>query len=240
MLDVNRNRLTSELSRGFYGGSEAVRLVNFRRDKQDPRKLGRSTIRRWVEGYKSGGTAFSPLWRSDYVNADGTLELSFRDVIELRFVKAFRDAGVSLQTIRSCFVQAKEIVEDDRPFSTLKFQTDGKTIFQSITKSVTEGEMTDLRTRQNVFRNMIEPSLKDLEFDGGELKRWRPLGSRSAVAVDPTIAFGRPIVLGYSITTEALATALPIEGSLANVARLYDVPISAVRNAVFFHERLAA
>jgi uncharacterized protein (DUF433 family) len=87
---------------------------------------------------------------------------------------------------------------------------------------------------------MIEPSLKDLEFDGDELKRWRPLGSGSLIAVDPAKAFGRPIVLGYGITTDALSRAVVVEGSNASVARLYEVPISVVRDAVDLEERLAA
>jgi uncharacterized protein (DUF433 family) len=171
---------------------------------------------------------------------EGQLELSFRDVIELRFIKAFRDAGVSLQTIRSCIDRARNEIDDARPFSTLKFRTDGRTIFQLITSEVREGEMTDLRTRQNVFRTMIEPSLKDLEFDGDELKRWRPLGAASKVAVDPQIAFGKPILLGLGVTTEALALAAQVEASERDVARLYEVPLAAVRDAVFLHRRLNA
>jgi hypothetical protein len=82
------------------------------------RSVGRRTI--WHSG---------PLWIPDYVNDDDTIELSFRDLIELRFVKAFRDVGLSLPTIRECFNRAVEAVEDPRAFSTLRFRTDGSTIF---------------------------------------------------------------------------------------------------------------
>jgi hypothetical protein len=71
------------------------------------------------------------IWRRSIVRVaqKSALEVSFRDLIELRFVKAFRDAGLSLQTIRECFGRAIEAVRDERPFSTLRFRTDGKTIF---------------------------------------------------------------------------------------------------------------
>jgi uncharacterized protein (DUF433 family)/DNA-binding transcriptional MerR regulator len=240
MLDRAWKQREALFGRGFYGATESVRLINFHRREVGSQKVGPQTIRRWIEGYAAGGKSFPPLWRADYQNRDHQLELSFRDVIELRFVKAFRDAGVSLQTIRACVERAKNQIDDARPFSTLKFRTDGRTIFQLITSDVNEGEMTDLRTRQNVFRTMIEPSLKDLEFDGDELKRWRPLGQSSKVAVDPAKAFGRPIVLGHGVTTEALASAVPVEGSQQAVARLYEVPLSVVRDAVTMQERLAA
>jgi uncharacterized protein (DUF433 family)/DNA-binding transcriptional MerR regulator len=240
MLERARKQPDSLFGRGFYGATEATRLVNFRREDSQFRKVGSQTLRRWTEGYRAGTKSFPPLWSPDFQSIDGQLELSFRDVIELRFVRAFRDAGVSLQTIRSCIDRARNEIDDERPFSTLKFRTDGRTIFQHITSDVQEGEMTDLRTRQNVFRTMIEPSLKDLEFAGDELKRWRPLGSSSRVAIDPRIAFGKPIILGLGLTTEALSLAAKVEQSEKDVARLYEVPIAAVRDAVFLHQRLAA
>jgi len=54
--------------------------------------------------------------------------------------RAFRDAGLSLQTIRECFGRAVDVVHDARPFSTRRFRTDGKTIFFEITDGVREGE----------------------------------------------------------------------------------------------------
>ncbi len=240
MLETVRNQQRDLLGLGFYGAMEGVRLINFQRQPKDYRKVGPGTVRRWLEGYKSGGKTHEPLWTADFKNPRGELELSFRDLIELRFIKAFRDAGVSLQAIRTCLERARQEVGQQRPFSTLKFRTDGKTIFSLITADIREGSMTDLRSRQNVFRTMIEPSLKDLEFDADELKRWRPLGMKSSIAVDPAKAFGRPVALGYGVTTDALRRAAIVEGSEASVARLYEVPVSVVRDAVDFEEQLAA
>ena len=67
---------------GLYTISEAAKLL-----RSSPR-----TIRRWVEGYdyqRNGEKAHSaPLWRPDLSIDDG-VELSFRDLIELRFINAF-------------------------------------------------------------------------------------------------------------------------------------------------------
>jgi hypothetical protein len=105
------------LGRGVYGAAEALRLINFRRQYEaSARSISRKTIARWLRGYdysRNGITHHSdPLWRPDYVNEDNTIELSFRDLIELRFVKAFRDVGLSLPTIRECFMRAVEAVND--------------------------------------------------------------------------------------------------------------------------------
>lgn len=128
------------LGRGVYGAAEAVRLLNFRRDDAPSTPaVSRQTVARWLRGYdyRVGGDWHhsDPLWRPDYANDDDVLELSFRDLIELRFVKAFRDAGLSLPTIRTCFARAVEEVRDERPFSTRRFRTDGKAIFLEITRT---------------------------------------------------------------------------------------------------------
>jgi hypothetical protein len=149
------------LSRGAYSASEALRLLNFSK-AATAHHVSRSTVARWLRGYDFGpdGDGHSePLWRPDYKNEDDLLELSFRDLIELRFVKAFRDIGLALPTIRECYERAAEEVHDDRPFSTQKFRTDGKTIFLEITEGLQEAKLVDLRRRQNVFRTIVEPSL---------------------------------------------------------------------------------
>jgi len=166
--------------------------------------------------------------------------LSFRDLIELRFVKTFRDLGVGLTTIRDCYHRAVDEIHDDRPFSTQRFRTDGKTIFLEITEKDHDGRMIDLKKRQQVFRTIIEPSLRDLEFEASGVARWYPLGSKHrTVLVDPARSFGRPIVR-RGVPTEILAEAVKLEGSVDAVASIYEVPKAEVRSALEFEQRLAA
>jgi uncharacterized protein (DUF433 family) len=234
------------LGRGVYGAAEALRLINFRRSfETSGHTISPQTVARWLRGYDytvDGVVHHSdPLWRPDYANNDDTIELSFRDLIELRFVKTFKDHGLSLQTIRKCFKRAVDLVHDERPFSTQKFRTDGRTIFLQITDEVREGEMIDLKHRQSVFQSFIQPSLHDLEFDADIVARWFPLGSgRKTIVVDPARSFGRPISVEGGVPVETLRDAVEAEGSDKVVALLYDVPLAAVRDAVAFQQRLAA
>jgi uncharacterized protein (DUF433 family) len=232
------------LGRGVYGASEALRLINFRRQyKSSTSTISRQTVARWLRGYdyyRDGVKHHSePLWEPDYKNEDDTIELSFRDLIEVRFVKTFRDLGLSLPTIRECFTRAVEAVKDQRPFSTQKFRTDGKTIFLEITHGVNEGELLDLRRRQGAFHRIVAPSLHDLEFDADIVARWYPLGKAQKIVIDPARAFGRPIVVSEGVPAEVLRDAVQAEGSEEKVARVYAVPLAAVREAVAFQQRLA-
>jgi uncharacterized protein (DUF433 family) len=231
------------LSRGAYSAMEGLRLLNFSRSNAPVRHVSRNTVARWLRGYDFGadGEGHSePLWHPDYSNENNLIEFSFRDLIELRFVKAFRDIGLALPTIRECYQRAAEEVQDQRPFSTQKFRTDGKTIFLEITEGIQEAKLVDLRRRQNVFRTIVEPSLKDLEFDASAVARWFPLGiARKSIIIDPTRAFGRPIAAS-GIPTEVLSRAVTVEGSVAKVVRLYNVSTAEVKDAVAFEKRLAA
>lgn len=232
------------LGRGAYSAVESLRLLNFSRPGLPPaRRVSRNTVSRWLRGYSHGedGSRHSdPLWQPDYHNNDDQIELSFRDLIELRFVKAFRDLGIGLTTIRDCYRRAVDEVQDDRPFSTQRFRTDGKTIFLEITEKDHGGRMIDLKKRQQVFRTIIEPSLRDLEFDASTVARWYPLGMKHrAVLIDPNRSFGRPIVQ-HGVPTEILAEAVKVEGSIEAVASLYELPKAEIRAALGFEQRLAA
>lgn len=223
------------LGRGVYGAAEAVRLVNFGRRAD---AVSRRTLARWLRGYTHDGQRSPPLWQPDYASdEENEIEVSFRDLIELRFVRAFRDLGLSLQTIRQCFERAVQEVKDERPFSTRRFRTDGKTIFLEIIDGVREGELLDLKHRQGVFQRVVEPSLHGLEFDADIVSRWYPV---KTIVLDPARAFGRPIVAESGVPTETLSEAVEVEGSPERVAELYALPVAAVRDAVAFQQRLAA
>jgi uncharacterized protein (DUF433 family)/DNA-binding transcriptional MerR regulator len=237
---------TKILGKGVYGVSEGVRLLNFQRENTIYAKMvSQKTVSRWLTGYEYSAQGemrhADPLWRPDFQNDDNQIEISFRDLIELRFVKTFRDIGLSLQTIRECFQRAVHETGNERPFSTQKFRTDGRVIFLEITNGVHEGQLIDLKRKQNVFRSIVAPSLHDLQFDAEEVSRWYPLGAhKPSIVIDPARAFGRPMVSDGSVPTETLAQAVIVEGSIEKVSRLYEVPISAVRDALTFEHKLAA
>jgi uncharacterized protein (DUF433 family) len=85
------------------------------------------------------------------------------------------------------------------------------------------------------------PSLHDLEFDAAEVARWFPLGKgRTSIVIDPARSFGRPVIRDSGVPTEALFSAVKTEGAIEKVARLYEVPLLAVQDAIEFEQKLAA
>jgi uncharacterized protein (DUF433 family) len=221
---------------GLYAVSDAARLL------QTPAV----NIRRWLGGYwysRAGERhEVPPLWTPDVPKLDENLVLSFRDLIELRFVSAFLRAGLGLKTIRHCLDYAREVVDNDRPFSTSRFRTDGRTIFlESIEHGAEDdGKLLDLRQHQYAFVKVLERSFKDLDIEGEEVARWRPYKGKDTVVIDPQRSFGQPIAAQYGVPTIALAEAVVAEGSQERVALLYEMSIEAVKDAVRFEQELRA
>ena len=225
-LSRQNEPLVASIDVGSYTAAEAAALLG----------LPTRSVNRWLKGYsfRSGGTEtrIDPLWHPQWETLDERVELGFRDLVELRFVKAFVDAGVGLLAIRNCLERARSVVEDERPFSTRRFMTDGRTIFLESIDASGGTTLLDLKKRQYVFGSVIERTFKDLDIEGDVVARWRPYRGRRSIVIDPGRAFGQPIAAESGVPVVALADAVAAEGSVDRVSRLFEVSPSVVRDAV--------
>lgn len=196
-------------------------------------------IRRWLWGYRQHGRSYEPLWRPQHTEIDGFRSVGFRDLIELQFVQAFRNRGVSLQTIRRAVQRAQELYE--YPFSRLAFHTDGRRIFGDVTSKDTVDRkiLFELVSGQLLFEFVLLALSEVLIYEDGVPVKWKPLGKNREVVIDPRRSFGRPIV-ERGVPTEVLADAYRAEGSVEAAARAYEVSTDAVRDALEYEEKLAA
>lgn len=213
---------------GAYTPVEAAKLLH----------MQPKTLRRWVYGYDydhGNGLKEQPaLWTPQYdPDADGPL-LGFRDLIEARIVHALRRSRIGLPTIRLCIERAKEMLGENHPFSTRAFKTDGRKIFLEITKGVDEPRLIDLKDRQHVFRDFVLPSLSGLEFGEARAERWWLAPNRKTLVVDPERSFGQPIIASVGLLTSRVVQEVKAEGSPERVAKLYRIPLRAVRDALDF------
>lgn len=215
---------------GIYTAPEAARMVG----------MNANTLKRWLLGYDHDGKQEAELWKPQYTIGDEGLLLGFRDLVEARIVYALRQKGIGLQTIRICIERARTIVEDDRPFSTSQFKTDGKNIFLEIAKELAEPELIDLRKRQGVFRHVVEPSLQGLDFGESGAERWWLLPGKKTVVADPQRAFGQPIIAETGMTTARAAQIVKAEGSIERAAKVYELPVRLLRDALAYQQHLNA
>ena len=217
---------------GAYTLPEAARLSG----------LKASNLRRWLFGYSYDhhGPKVSqpPLWRLQYATDLDEPILGFRDLIEARIVGQLRELGMGLPTIRACLLTAAEVANDAHPFSSAGFKTDGRRLFLERVDALGQKNVIDLKTRQHAFAKVIERSFLDLEFDDQKATRWFLLAKKQTVVADPERSFGAPIMTESGVPTSAIARAVAAEGSPRKVARIFEVAISAVRDALKFEQQL--
>lgn len=220
--------MTEFLGHGIYDRRDASRLTG----------ASPQLVTRWLRGYRgTAGKAYPPLWRPEFQQAE-ELTLSFRDLMELHSVWTFRKAGLSGQLLRKAMRRASEIIGVERPFSTSRFKTDGVSIMLELEPVEGEPRMIDIFSSQYQMRQVIEQSLRNVEFDGNQPSLWRPLGRTGGVVIDPRRAFGQPIEEETGIPTQTLAEAVTVEGGEREAARLFEIPPRAVARALSYERRL--
>lgn len=184
--------------------------------------LSQGRVRRWVRGYsfRSGEEIRSspPVVNTPRpVSESGAMGLYFLDLIEIRYVKAFVEAGVSWHALRAAHGRATAMLRNDHPFATKRFFTDGQTILTQ----VAEPALLDMIRNQFVFAQILDRYLaggEGLDFDDHEMAvRWWPMGRKQLVVIDAQRSFGQPIV-----STEGVPTAVLNRAYLSETVDAHD------------------
>jgi uncharacterized protein (DUF433 family) len=227
------------LARGFYTVRDAARLIEVGSAQR---------IRGWLNGYAR--RKVGPLLVRDYAPIGEAQELSFLDLMEVRFVEHFREIGVKPQTLRQCLETARTRFKEDKPLlkqGVLFIPTDDrrKVVVEEVMKPAAkenrDKKLWNLVDRNYEFNDFIEGCLaRGLTFDPEtELTAtWAPRAREfPEIIIDPAVAYGQPIV-PRRVPTVTLFDAWKAEGQeITAVADWYNVPADQVQMAVEF-ERL--
>ena len=214
---------------GLYTPAEASRLL----------RIPTGKIVRWLRGHEIKGKWYDRLWQPQVQLGDGKTYLGFRDLMELRTADAFMQAGVSAIMIRRAIAEAQKFIDEERPLSTTKFRTDGRSIFLEIADETGDAKLLDLFKQQYAFKRIVESSLKGVDFEGITPIRWWPSSKTQKIVLDPERSFGQPIEFESGVPTAVLAAAAGAEGSPEAAARVWQVPVQSVLRAVRFESGLA-
>ncbi|CAN5131073.1 DUF433 domain-containing protein [soil metagenome] len=220
------------LNTGLYTVPEAARLT----------RVSIGKIRRWLKGYnfRSGERIrhSDAVWQGELKPIENKLALSFRDLLELRFVDAFIRAGVSWRTMRRTHAKAQEELRTTHPFCSNRIFTDGRTILLRQGEEDGDQPLVDLVTNQREFSRIVGPFRKELEFSGNDII-WYPLGKERQIVIDPRRNFGQPTTARSGVPSQVLARSVRANESAETVAAWYEVQTDEVRDAVEFEQSLA-
>lgn len=221
---ITATHIPPKLGVGMYSIADAARLVG----------AHKSLIRRWSR--ESEG-----LIPRTITHADGLL--TFAELMELHFIKMFREQGVSLQVIRVASEKSAAKFHTSCPFSVKRFDTDGTSIFATLQKEASDKIVPeDIARGQYCFEKILRPFFKKLEYGRNfDLVRFWPMSKTGRVVLDPMRKFGKPIDSETGVPTHVISDALNAGGgqSPAVVARWLDIPLAAVKKAAEFERSLA-
>jgi uncharacterized protein (DUF433 family) len=168
--------------------------------------------------------------------------LSFTNLVEAHVIRALRtEHGVSIKAVRAALEYAERTLGMRRLLLRPELRTEGGDLLLE-----KYGQLINLsRSGQLALKKLLEAYLKRIERATDELPvRLFPLirgdvpdGPR-IIAIDPAIAFGRPVLYSRGVTTAAIAGRIDAGETLESVAADYDVGSDQIEEAVIF-ERTA-
>ena len=207
--------------------------------------LPKSTLRSWTYGqrYDGGRRFFRPLIQIADPEAG---MMSFMDFIEAHVLSAIRRRHqVKLETIRVAVRRIQKTNANSKhPLAEAQFATVGKQLF------VEElGRLVSLSSEgQLVLSTCLDDYLKriDREPSGIAVRLFpftRTTSSDAAprrVAIDPRVAFGRPVIAGTSIPTATIHERWRAGESVMVIANDYDRPAEDIDEALRWETLRAA
>ena len=117
--------------------------------------------------------------------------------------------------------------------------TSGKKLIKSLDEEV----LLELGTRgQTAFGRVLEPFCASLDFDQASAlaSRYYPMGRKQPIVVDPKHAFGRPVIEGTNLTTEAIMALIRGGEAVENIAESFQISPEAVLAAKSFEQQKSA
>ena len=232
MYSIQRQKT---IAMGFYNGNDPRELPLYS-IQEAGRFIGvvPSTLRNWV----AGGASAAPLVRVPDEN-DG--RLSFNNLVEAHVLASLkRQHGIRIQSIR----RAIEYAEHEMQVAPLLLRDELRTSAGELFWLELNRLVNLSRSGQLAIRKLLESSLQRIERDSFALPvRLYPLISsgndRKTVVIDPTIAFGQPVVHGSGVSTANIIRRIDAGESIAEVAYDHDLDEQTIEDVILYEKAAA-
>jgi uncharacterized protein (DUF433 family) len=206
---------------GIYGIGEAARLL----------RRPVAQVKRWANGYTYPRTydygSQPPVLQTARTNPRA---ITFEELVELMYVRAFTGAGVPLTVVRQT-AEALAKQYGPHPFASKPLLTAGRMLIAE------EAEGLIAPATCQIVNELVRLYASQIKFEDDELRLWRPDEGEGAVVIDPLKLMGAPIIEATGTPTRVLYRTFLREQDLERVADYYDVSPELVKRAVEFEIR---
>lgn len=207
------------------------------------------------------GTVKAWAFGQDYKHSDGTPKrfraliapadpkarlLSFNNLCELHMLAAIRrHYRVSMPSVRESVAFVRRQLETERPLLSTEFQTNGAHLFIQHAGVLLNASRAGQASLSEAFEHDLARVERDARGTPVRLfpvTRGAPEGPTHplAVVVDPTLAFGRPVLASAGVTTAVIRDRFLAGDAPSEMAEDYRVDEPDIWEAIRFEHRLAA
>ena len=199
--------------------------------------IPKATLRSWVLGRPYPTGAGERFFRPIIELPDGEQWLlSFENLVEAHVLDAIRRVhGVTFWRVRKAVEYLKTKLASKHPLAEQKFATDGVDLFVEVF-----GRLVNVsREGQLAIRDLIQAYLQRIERDpvGAPVRlypftRERKPDEPKIIVIDPSVSFGRPVLVGTGIATTIIAQRYKAGESVEELAEDYGRSRSDIEEAI--------
>ncbi len=196
-----------------------------------------STLRSWVLGRYYPTDRGRKFFRPVIVIPEKSPPLlSFMNLVEAHVLNAIRRRHrVPLPKVRRALDYLKRQFPSKHPLADREFETDGLNLF--IQKY---GQLINVsQSGQLAMREIIRAHLRRIERDPQGLPvrfypfiRERELDEPKVVVIDPSVSFGRPVLVGTGVATAVIAERYKAGESIEELARDYGLSSEDIQEVI--------
>jgi uncharacterized protein (DUF433 family) len=202
-----------------------------------------ATVHRWAFGYRRRGTRYPSAIATELPTLEGAQALTFLELVELMFVQALLQSGLSWPKVREASRVAAQLLKNEpHPFATKRWFADAAAIYLKLGVDHDEDILVEVAGYAQVaMEPVLHPYLTQLDFDvRGIAQRWFPLGFATPVVLDPRRSFGMPITATAGVSTDAIAGLYRAGDSTSTIASLYEIDEAEVEAALRYEDSLVS
>jgi uncharacterized protein (DUF433 family) len=196
-----------------------------------------ATVGTWVKGRNYNTQEGSQFSKPLILRPIGSSLLSLTNLVEVHVLRIIRKVhGVRLDKVRCALDYLEQKLNVSHPLTTVRFKTDGVDLFvDSINRLVNASRSGEL-----AIRSALEGLLTQVEYNLEEAIRFYPVPNAKVIAIDPSVSFGQPMVVGTGIPTSAIASLYNAGDEIEDIAYEYDCNIEQIKSAIQFEASLLA
>lgn len=200
-------------------------------------RMSTATLKSWVAGRDYPVTGGEKHWEGLINRPDkGDPRLSFSNLIEAHVLLALRKQfGVKMNEVRTALMYAQTKHKIDRVLLSPQLRaTNGNVFLEELNQltNVGKGGQAAMPEILGAYLKRIEWDLVGVPRKMFPLTRPEHLDTPRILAIDPRIAFGRPIIERKGIKTSTIAERFRAGESIAALAEDYDLEVLEVEEAL--------